>query len=608
MKKIVPDLHNVVKIFGPPGTGKTTQLLKIMKEKLDYGYSKDQICLVGYARATAITLQDRCQKEFNFNEDELDSIRTIHSLCKKALPKHLQLLSGSDTKYFNRVLNMPKSEWISKEQYETLKRQEDDPEDDNDEKKEEERAERKFLHNKLDLINKGISTYSHESPWLSIKYYFENLQENYQFNNIHLDDLEFTYNTYKDYKKAYGIIDFTDMLALTLEPDVVLPNYQVLFVDECQDLNPLMWKVLDKMFERKGDKQIYLAGDDDQSIYGFNCADPDTFLNRKGTHPDVILPKSFRLPKKIKDFSQSIIREISSKFRKDKKFTSKTRIIDGKDTGEIVQGEIIDIFGLDEIQRDLSKEDWIMCARTTAWTFNFKKHLVEKNILWKSKATVGDKRGLNYSIKDRVRNTLLTWTNLREGHEVEGREVCDLIQLISSKFLNIIKKEHKKNKSKMFLSDLSYTRNDLLSKNVFKKEFSFDKDWFNFIFFNQEHVSESSRSRKGTTTHLFSDSEEVQNYIVEVWKKDPTLQKTNITIGTIHSVKGKEATNVVVCDVWSSLCMHNFKNSTPFFRREEIRCSYVGVTRSKRTLYMYRPVCNSKYEDHFPLLESEKYE
>ena len=65
---------------------------------------------------------------------------------------------------------------------------------------------------------------------------------------------------------------------------------------------------------------------------------------------------------------------------------------------------------------------------------------------------------------------------------------------------------------------------------------------------------------------------------------------------------------VVVCDVWSALCMHNFKNSTPFFRREEIRCSYVGVTRSKRTLYMYRPACNSKYEDHFPLLEKEKYD
>ena len=107
---------------------------------------------------------------------------------------------------------------------------------------------------------------------------------------------------------------------------------------------------------------------------------------------------------------------------------------------------------------------------------------------------------------------------------------------------------------------------------------------------------------------MFSDNEEVQNYIIEVWKKDPTLRKSNITVGTIHSVKGREATNVIVCDVWSSLCMGNFKNSTPFFRREEIRCAYVAVTRSGRTLYMYRPPCNSKSEDHFPLLEREKYD
>ena len=55
--------------------------------------------------------------------------------------------------------------------------------------------------------------------------------------------------------------------------------------------------------------------------------------------------------------------------------------------------------------------------------------------------------------------------------------------------------------------------------------------------------------------------------------------------------------------------MHNYKNTTPFFRREEIRCAYVAVTRSKGTLYMYRPACNTNYgEDHFPLLEREKYE
>jgi len=610
LKKIVPDLYKTTKIWGPPGTGKTTELLGILKEKLDYGYSKADVCLVGYAKATATTLQIRCRDEFNFKEEELESIRTIHALCKSALPKELQLLTSSDKKYLNKILNWPKSDWATLEQYRKQIRKEEDPEDDDDdeEKKKEEKERRKFLENKLELITKGRNTFKYGDSWLSVKYYFEELQENYQYNNIHLDDLEFTYNTYKDFKKAYGIIDFTDMLALTLAPDIILPNYDILFVDECQDLNPLMWKVLDKMFEGKGDKQIYLAGDDDQCIYGFNCADGNTLLRRKTTQPDIILPKSYRLPKKIKDFSQSIITEIHSDFRKEKEFTPKTKFLNGKDTGEIVQGEIIDLFDLEDIVRDLSKEDWIMCARTGAWTFNFKKHLMEKNVLWKSKGPVGRGRDFNYSIKDRVVEILTTWDNLKKGFTVDGGKICDLIQLISTKFLNIVKKEHLKGKSKSFSSDLHYGRNDLLTKNVFKKDFSFDKDWFNFIFFKQKHVSEASKFRKGTAFNLFSDNEEVQNYIIEVWKKDPTLRKSNITVGTIHSVKGREATNVIVCDVWSSLCMGNFKNSTPFFRREEIRCAYVAVTRSGRTLYMYRPACNSKSEDHFPLLEREKYD
>ena len=41
MKKIVPDLYRTTKIWGPPGTGKTTRLLKILKEKCDqkFGFS-----------------------------------------------------------------------------------------------------------------------------------------------------------------------------------------------------------------------------------------------------------------------------------------------------------------------------------------------------------------------------------------------------------------------------------------------------------------------------------------------------------------------------------------------------------------------------------------
>ena len=70
-------------------------------------------------------------------------------------------------------------------------------------------------------------------------------------------------------------MDFTDMLAATLKQEVKFPKYKIVFVDECQDLNPLMWAVINKIIDEKG--LIYLAGDDDQSIFGFNCGEPEYF-------------------------------------------------------------------------------------------------------------------------------------------------------------------------------------------------------------------------------------------------------------------------------------------------------------------------------------------
>ena len=45
MRFKVPDLYHVTKIFGPPGTGKTYNILETLKEKLDYGYAKEDILL-----------------------------------------------------------------------------------------------------------------------------------------------------------------------------------------------------------------------------------------------------------------------------------------------------------------------------------------------------------------------------------------------------------------------------------------------------------------------------------------------------------------------------------------------------------------------------------
>ncbi len=83
MKFKVPEYYHVTKIFGPPGTGKTHTILKILKEKLDYGYAKEDVLLVGYSRATAQNLKDRCKKDLNFVDEELEPIKTLHAMCKK---------------------------------------------------------------------------------------------------------------------------------------------------------------------------------------------------------------------------------------------------------------------------------------------------------------------------------------------------------------------------------------------------------------------------------------------------------------------------------------------------------------------------------------------
>ena len=143
-----------------------------------------------------------------------------------------------------------------------------------------------ILKKKLELINKGRSYYHAGDTWESIRYYFDEKQEDYSYGNIERRDLEFTYDAYRDFKEAYSIMDFTDMLTLSLKPEVTFKKYKIVFVDECQDLNPLMWKVINKIIDKQGD--VYLAGDDDQSIFGFNCGTPELFLNY-ASHKEKIL-------------------------------------------------------------------------------------------------------------------------------------------------------------------------------------------------------------------------------------------------------------------------------------------------------------------------------
>ena len=97
-----------------------------------------------------------------------------------------------------------------------------------------------------------------------------------------------------NYKKAYSLKDYTDMIENFIVSELC-PQYDVVFIDEAQDLSPIQWKMFDLL--KKNSKHVILAGDDDQAIFGWAGADVNSFI--KWTSKEILLRQSERVPRLI---------------------------------------------------------------------------------------------------------------------------------------------------------------------------------------------------------------------------------------------------------------------------------------------------------------------
>lgn len=92
--------------------------------------------------------------------------------------------------------------------------------------------------------------------------------------------------------RSRGVVDFDLLLseAVTLlrdEPDVLASfryRHRSLYVDEAQDMNPLQFQLLRQM--AGDDPDLFCVGDPNQSIYGFNGANPNLMVEIVATWPD----------------------------------------------------------------------------------------------------------------------------------------------------------------------------------------------------------------------------------------------------------------------------------------------------------------------------------
>ncbi|WP_250297995.1 ATP-dependent DNA helicase UvrD2 [Streptomyces sp. A 4/2] len=108
------------------------------------------------------------------------------------------------------------------------------------------------------------------------------------------------YAMYEQLKRDRGVIDFEDVLLLTVGilqdrhdiADRIRSQYQHFVVDEYQDVSPLQQRLLDLWLGDRDD--LCVVGDASQTIYSFTGATPDHLLNFRVRHPEATVVKLVR--------------------------------------------------------------------------------------------------------------------------------------------------------------------------------------------------------------------------------------------------------------------------------------------------------------------------
>lgn len=361
-------------VLGPPGTGKTTRLLRIVDEEIARGVPSERIAYVSFTRRAADEAAGRACEKFNLSREQLPWFRTLHSLCFRWLGlKSAEVLEGSRMQEFAKFAGITiTGRWTEDGTLSGF-----------------EEGDRIMFMENLARV-RGITVreqYDQDSdglPWVRVKFVSEALRE---------------------FKQKTGYVDYSDMLHDFVDHGAEL-RLRTLIVDEAQDNSMLQWRVVEQL--SRGCERVAVAGDDDQAIYRWAGAAVDHFVDLAG---DVdVLGQSYRVPRRVQNIANRVISRV--KHRRPKAWDP--RAVDGEE------------IRVPAIQRaDVSGQDVLILARNV--------YVVRDQIepYLRSLGIIYD-RGGHSSVSAKMLAAIDDWERLRRGDSITASDARIVYDQLSS--------------------------------------------------------------------------------------------------------------------------------------------------------------------------------
>ena len=424
------------------------------------------------------------------------------------------------------------------------------------------------------------------------------------------------YRKYEEMHRREGLLDFDDMMTMTYElltqrADILAAwqrHYRYILVDEFQDINLLQYAILRLLADPE--RNLFIVGDDDQSIYRFRGAKPEIMLNFPKDYPDakqIVLDRNFRSVASVIRAAQLVIRENTKRFAKRAVHVRKGQ---GQiDIREFSGQEYESLYLIKKVQESLAggipPNEIAVLYRTNQGARPYAERLMEFNI--------------PFEMRDALPNIYEHWI----AKDLFAYLHLARERLDRAEFLQVMNRPKR------------YIARDAIDAKVISLEtlrtYYEDKDWMldridrleldlrmlkdmapyaavNYIRYGmnyEEYLQEYAKARRMKPEELTDILDEIQDgcrpfKTVQAWYEHLTAYKERlleqrgkkerdpdaITLATLHSAKGLEFQEVFLVDVNEGTIPHR-KASMEADIEEERRLFYVGMTRAKDRLHLF---------------------